>query len=218
MCKRGEEILILQEEFIKNGYKDITVVENDNTYLINLDDLYDLGNRPNELLGIFISEQQDELFFLLNGDEIEINKLCDLWDDRIRVFMIINGKSPIIQKLKYNIVQLVIYSNGIRDKNREGNLMISRKIIIRGNMEDKERIEIKDDEVIELPFYMIPADPFLPDEELINTLSRFLPTDENVLEILKKKPKKVSGKNENGISKKSFEIQEYDIIKEWLKE
>ena len=157
--------MILQEEFKKSGYKDILVGNIASEYRINLEDLFDLDQKPEELLCIFISKQRDDLFFLLDGDLMEINTLCDRWDDRIRVFMIINGKAEMIHKLKYNVVQLIVYSKEILDKSREGNLLISRKILIKGDMTDKNQIVIDDDEVIELPFHMIPTDAFAPDTE-----------------------------------------------------
>lgn len=143
--------MILQEEFKKSGYKDILVGDTASEYEIDLEDIFELNHKPEELLSIFISEQRDELFFLLDGDLEEIDSLCDCWDDRIRVFTIINGKSKALHKLKYNIVQLIVYSEDTPDKSREGNLLISRKIIIKGDMADKEQIVIDDDEVIELP-------------------------------------------------------------------
>lgn len=216
MCKWGALVVILQEEFMQNGYKNLLIGENAYIYQINLEDLFDLNQMPTELLGIFISEKRDELFFLLNGDSMEINNLCDTWDDRIRVFTIVNGKNTVIQDLKYNIVQLIIYSNGTPDKNREGNLLISRKIILKGNVDEKDRIFIGDDEVIELPFHMISSDAFSPDEGQINTLKQLLPKEEGVLSILKKKQKKVNKKEREGILDKSFEIQDFEKIKEWL--
>lgn len=167
--------MILQEEFKKSGYKDLLVGDIACEYEINLEDIFDLDQKPEELLSIFISDQRDELFFLLNGDLAEIDSLCDVWDDRIRVFTIINGKSKAIHKLKYNIVQLIVYSEGIPDRSQEGNLLISRKIIIKGDMTDKDRIAIDDEEVIELPFHMIPTDAFAPDVEQMKRLSQLLP-------------------------------------------
>ncbi len=170
--------MILQEEFKKSGYINILVGDIASEYEINLEDIFDLDQKPEELLSIFISNQRDELFFLLDGDLVGIDSLCDYWDDRIRVFMIINGKSKAIHKLKYNIVQLIVYSEGTPDKSREGNLLISRKIIIKGDMTDKDRIVIDDSEVIELPFHMIPTDAFAPDVEQMKRLSQLLPEDE----------------------------------------
>ena len=209
--------MILQEEFSKNGYKDILVGDIASEYEINLEDIFDIDQKPETLLGIFISDQRDELFFLLNGDLMEINSLCDSWDDRIRVFTIINGKLKGIHKLKYNIVQLIVYSGDSPDKSREGNLLISRKIIIKGDMTDKNQIVIDDEDVIELPFHMIPADAFAPDEEKVKQLSQLLPEDEDLLVLMEKKQKKVYRKEKAGILDKYFEVQDYERIKEWLK-
>ncbi|WP_132378423.1 hypothetical protein [Muricomes intestini] len=217
MYQRGNVVMILQEEFKKSGYKDILVGDIASEYEINLEDIFDLEQKPEELLCIFISEQRDDLFFLLNGDLMEIDSLCDRWDDRIRVFMIINGKSEEIHKLKYNIVQLIVYSKEIPDKSREGNLLISRKILIKGDMTDKNQIVIDDDEVIELPFHMIPTDAFAPDVEQKKRLSQLLPEDENLLALMKKQQKRVNRKEKEGVLDKSFKVQDYEKIKEWLK-
>lgn len=88
--------MILQEEFKKSGYKDILVEDIASEYEIDLKDIFELNQKPEELLSIFISEQGDDLFFLLDGDLMGIDSLCDRWDDRIRVFTIINGKSKAI--------------------------------------------------------------------------------------------------------------------------
>lgn len=208
--------MILQKEFEKSGYNDLLVGDIASEYEIDLEDIFDLNQKPEELLGIFISEQRDDLFFLLDGDLMEIDDLCDYWDDRIRVFTIINGKTKAFHKLKYNIVQLIVYSGDCPDKNREGNLYISRKIIIKGDMTDKEHIVIDDDEVIELPFHMISADAFAPDEERVKQLSQLIPEDAELLVIMEKKQKKINRKEREGVLDKSFEVQDFKKIKEWL--
>ena len=208
--------MILQKEFEKSGYNDLLVGDIASEYEIDLEDIFDLNQKPEELLGIFISKQRDDLFFLLDGDLMEIDDLCDYWDDRIRVFTIINGKTKAFHKLKYNIVQLIVYSGDCPDKNREGNLYISRKIIIKGDMTDKEHIVIDDDEVIELPFHMISADAFAPDEERVKQLSQLIPEDAELLVIMEKKQKKINRKERKGVLDKSFEVQDFKKIKEWL--
>nr|WP_300837295.1 hypothetical protein [uncultured Acetatifactor sp.] len=209
--------MILQEEFMKNGYKDILVGDIASEYEINLEDVFDLEQKPEALLSIFISDHKDELFFLLDGDLVEIDSLCDEWDNRIRVFMIINGKSKAIHNLKYNIVQLIVYSEGTPDRSREGNLLISRKIIIKGDMTDKDRIVIDDDEVIELPFHMIPTDAFAPNVEQMERLSQLLPEDEELLALMEKKRKKVNRNKKEDVLNKSFGEDDYEKIKGWLK-
>ena len=204
--------MILQEEFKKNGYKDILIGDIASEYEINLEDIFDLNQKPEELLNIFISEKKDELFFILDGDLMEIDSLCDCWDNRIRIFIIING----IHKIKYNIIQLIVYSGDTPDKSREGHLLISRKIIIKGNMTDKNQIVIDDNEVIELPFHMIPTNAFAPDEKKMRQLKLLLPEDEELLVLMERKHRKVNKKEKNGELDKSFETQDYERIREWL--
>ena len=208
--------MILQEEFKKNGYKDILIGDIASEYEINLEDIFDLNQKPEELLNIFISEKKDELFFILDGDLMEIDSLCDCWDNRIRIFIIINGKLKGIHKIKYNIIQLIVYSGDTPDKSREGHLLISRKIIIKGNMTDKNQIVIDDNEVIELPFHMIPTNEFAPDEKKMRQLKLLLPEDEELLVLMERKHRKVNKKEKNGELDKSFETQDYERIREWL--
>ena len=206
--------MILQDEFKSNGYLNLLDSANIIDDEINLEDLFDIDDKPVELLGIYISQNRDELFFVLDGNIMDINELCDTWDDRIRVFAIINGKNTDIHRLKYNIVQLIICSDDNPDKNREGNLLVSRKIILKGNMSDRNKIILDDDEAIELPFHMIPIKDFLPDEEQIGLLRRLLPEDESVFSLLKRQHKKAKRKEHEGIIDKSFSVQDFE--KEWL--
>ena len=208
--------MILQDEFKSNGYLNLLDSANIIDDEINLEDLFDIDDKPVELLGIYISQNRDELFFVLDGNIMDINELCDTWDDRIRVFAIINGKNTDIHRLKYNIVQLIICSDDNPDKNREGNLLVSRKIILKGNMSDRNKIILDDDEAIELPFHMIPIKDFLPDEEQIGLLRRLLPEDESVFSLLKRQHKKAKRKEHEGIIYKSFSVQDFEKIKEWL--
>ena len=208
--------MILQDEFKSNGYLNLLDSANIIDDEINLEDLFDIDDKPVELLGIYISQNRDELFFVLDGNIMDINESCDTWDDRIRVFAIINGKNTDIHRLKYNIVQLIICSDDNPDKNREGNLLVSRKIILKGNMSDRNKIILDDDEAIELPFHMIPIKDFLPDEEQIGLLRRLLPEDESVFSLLKRQHKKAKRKEHEGIIDKSFSVQDFEKIKEWL--
>ena len=208
--------MILQDEFKSNGYLNLLDSANIIDDEINIEDLFDIDDKPVELLGIYISQNRDELFFVLDGNIMDINELCDTWDDRIRVFAIINGKNTDIHRLKYNIVQLIICSDDNPDKNREGNLLVSRKIILKGNMSDRNKIILDDDEAIELPFHMIPIKDFLPDEEQRGLLRRLLPEDESVFSLLKRQHKKAKRKEHEGIIDKSFSVQDFEKIKEWL--
>lgn len=208
--------MILQDEFERHGYTDLLSVNDPSEYGVNLADLYTPGKRPLELLGLFISEERDDLFFLLNGSRTEIGTLCQKWDERIRVFTLINGRSQAVEKFKYNIVQLIVYSGEKPDKSSECNLMMSRKIIIEGEMSDKDHIEISDDEAIELPFRMISADTFKPNPEKKENLEQLLPDNQDLLDLLTSALTKVDRKKGASIQNKSLDGDDYKRIKEWL--
>ena len=84
-------------------------------------------------------------------------------------------------------------------------------------MTDKNQIVIDDDEVIELPFHMIPTDAFALDTEQMKRLRQLLPEDEGLLALMEKKRKRVNRKEREGVLDKSFEVQDYEQIKVWLK-
>lgn len=207
--------MILQEEFQKSGYTDLLTVEAASEYGIDLEELYDVTERPPELMSIFISAQRDELFFLLYENPRQIRSLCDRWDDRIRVFAIINGSNPAFKKLKYNIVQLIVYSGDAPDRSREGDLQITRKILLNGDLTGDGRIEISDDDAIELPFHMIPPDEFAPDREQLAKLDRLLP-DADLLPVLKEQKELVKKKRGAAVQPKYYTGQQFEKIKEWL--
>ena len=94
--------------------------------------------------------------------------------------------------------------------------MVSRKIIIKGDVQDKNQIVIDDDEGIELPFHMISTDTFAPDEERKRQLEELLPKDEELLLIMEKKRIKAHKREHEGKYDKSFGTQEYEMIKGWL--
>lgn len=208
--------MILQDEFKKHGYTDLLGVKDPCEYGVNLADLYAPGKKPAELLGLFISEERDDLFFLLNADPRRVNELCRAWDDRIRIFTIINGRSEAVEKFKYNIVQLIVYSGEQPDRSSETDLMMSRKIIIACDLADMDRIEIADDEAIELPFRMVSADAFEPDPEKKENLEQLLPGNKDLRDLLTAELKKVKRKGGARTQNKTLDTEDYNKIKEWL--
>ena len=121
-----------------------------------------------------------------------------------------------MEKFKYNIVQLIVYSGEQPDRSSETDLMMSRKIIIEGDLSDMDRIGIADDEAIELPFRMISADAFEPDPEKKENLEQLLPDDQDLLDFLTADLPKVDRKKGAIIQNKSLGIDDYKRIKEWL--
>lgn len=209
--------MYLQDEFRKYGYDDLLIDNKACDYNIKLDGIFDGDKKPKELLSIYRSKQGDELFFLLDDDGMEINHLCDDWDTRIRVFTLLNDGSEEVEKLKYNIVQLIITSKEKLDRREEGNLLISRKIIINGDKSNKEKIKITESDAIELPFYMIPPDTVEDNKEKKDLLDELIPSDEKLLMLLKKKNINDYKDGNTGVNI-FFEPQDYESIKRWLEE
>lgn len=209
-------MIYLQDEFKKHGYMDLLEEGMDFDNGFDPEDFYDSDQKPDELLSVFLSAQYDDLFLLLDGNTMEINDLCDEWDKRIRVFTIMNGKKEIVRKLKYNIVQLIVYFGNTPDKSREGNLLMSRKIIIKGNMANKKCIEIADDDAIELPFYMVPENVLTPDEVQMKQLNRLIPEESELLAIIKKPHEIVKRKSGAKVQPKYYDKQDFEKIKGWL--
>lgn len=215
--------LVLQDAFRENGYTDL-LVEYDPfepdaiaaEYGFRVDDFFESDEKPDALLGLFISEQRDDLFLLLCGDSVDVSKLCDEWDKRIRVFTVMNRRSEAVEKLQYNIVQLVVYSGDTPDKSREANLQMSRKIIIKGETADKDHIVIDDEEAIELPFHMISADAFAPDEGQEKRLNQLIPAETELLEITQKKVERKNKVERDGVLIKSMDNEDFDKIRRWL--
>ena len=215
--------MILQDVFRDNGYTNLLDgyayskrEECTQEYGFFLEDFFDSETElPKELLGIFISKQRDDLFFLLEGDS-DVNKLCHDWDNQIRVFTMMNGRSKEVQKLQYNIVQLIVYSGEEPNRTIESNLLMSRKIIIKGNWDNRDCIEISDEEAVELPFCMIPANVVVPDREQTHRLHQLLPQEEDLIDLLKKPREKVKRKSHIDVQPKYYTKQEFDKIEEWL--
>lgn len=207
-------MICLQDEFRTHAYRNLLDESVASEYGIDLKSLYDV--KPDELLNIFISSQGDELFFLLNGDSVKIDDLCDEWDNRIRVFTILNGNNAAFKRMKYNIVQLIVYSKGDPDRSREANLMITRKIIIQCNLSNKDRIMISKDSAIELPFYMVRSDAFAPDATQTQRLHDLLPSDNDLLSILRTPMERVNRKTGADVQPKYYQDPDFEKIKEWL--
>ena len=212
--------MILQDEFNNSGFIDVYNNDVSEKCGINFADLFDPQQRPEGLLGVYISKTMDDLYILIDGMEKDANSLCDEWDDQIRIFTIANGNSAVVQKLKYNVIQLVIYSSGHQDKSKETNLLISRKIFIKGEITADRQIFIDENEAIELPFYIIKGADESQDEERqeqLDQLKELLPKNKKLIKLLDEYRTKSSKKENNGITGKTFKKSEFDDVSRWIK-
>lgn len=204
--------MILQNLFDKYDYNNIEDDINGEKTGLFMNYFYDEDDRkPSELLGIYISKKQDELFFVLNGEGKNITSLCKKWDVMIRDFMIFGSENrKILEQLKYNVIQLILFQSDIKDRTEELSLNISRKIFLRGAIDKTGKILLDPEEELEVPFYQIQSDSLEIDQKLADDLKLCIPEDEPSLSFLNQIRKKV---NKNS---KSFSQEEYDLIREWL--
>ena len=77
--------MILQDLFKEYGYSNIDDdINGERTGFFMNYFLDENDKKPSELLGIYLSKNQDELFFVLNGEGKSITRLCQKWDFMIR--------------------------------------------------------------------------------------------------------------------------------------
>ena len=218
--------MILQDAFQDNGYTDLLAgyeyskrEKLAQEYGFHLEDFFDSEKeQPKELLGIFISKQRDDLFFLLKADS-DINQLCDDWDNQIRVFTIMNRKSRAFQKFQYNIVQLIVYTGDEPDGDIQGNLLMSRKILIKGTQIDDARIVVDDTNAVDLPFHMIPAEASAQDLNWVKQqqeLRQLLPDTLDLWNTMIQKRKQVNRSSSAKKQPTHYTGTEFNDIKEWL--
>lgn len=212
--------MLLQEFFTKSNYSNIIKREDAVSYGLSVGMLYDEDEKiPKEFKCLYISKTCDELFFILDGREGNLTELCEKWDRKISAFMTFGSKNKeILRKLKYNAIQIILYENPAIDRSEEGSLNVTRKILLPCTFKENGMIEIKEEEAVEIPFYLIPAGDFKVNEEFVSQLNDCLPEDEGgKFEFLFSERKLVQKRiNANNVLKKNFINEEYDKIKEWL--
>ena len=112
-----------------------------------------IKNSVDRLTDVFISENRDELFFLVDARECEnLTDICKKIDDKICWFINFGcNNEEAIRKFKYNIVQIILFVQEKIDDTVENSLSISRKITIKSSYEEGKW---KTQEAYKLPFYM----------------------------------------------------------------
>lgn len=212
--------MVLQELFKENGYSNIINKVEALQYELAVNMFYDDEEKiPEELRYLYISKTRDELFFVLDTRKYTPSELCEKWDRKISAFMTFGSQNrEIIRKLKYNTVQILLYEAPIADRSEESSLNISRKILMPCTFKDDGTIEIPDDEVVGIPFYLITKGDFETNIDVVDKLRDCLSgTESDNLDFLNLRRKQVQRRtDENNHLRKNFEEDEYNKIKEWL--
>ena len=204
--------------FEKYNYTSIKEHSKAEEYGIEVRYLYDENDNtkyPDELMDIYISENKNDLFILLNCDYCEdMNNVCNVWDQKL--LMLTNFGMNNLYKLKYNMVQLLICTGDNINRIIEGSVNISRKIILKCEKDENNSLYINEDEAVEIPFYMPEFKEILNDKELNVELNKIIPNndlEENT--IFFKQYQKKNRSNNNIVYSMTEEVQKR--FESWLK-
>lgn len=86
--------MLLQEFFTNSNYSNIIEKEDAISYGLSVEILYDEDEKiPKEFKWLYISKTCDELFFVLDGREYDLKKLCERWDRKISAFMTFGSRN-----------------------------------------------------------------------------------------------------------------------------
>ena len=203
--------------FKKNKYTSIKKRSRAKELGIEVKFLYDEndnGKYPDELVDIFISENKNDLFILLNCSECEdLDNICNAWDQKLLVLS--NFGMNNLYKLKYNMVQLLICTEDNIDRHVEGSVNISRKIILNCQIDLNGNFLINDDDAVEIPFYMPEFNEVLNDKKLASELNNIIPNDDfNENSIFFKKYHKKNRSSNNLVYSMPEEVQKR--FESWL--
>lgn len=181
-----------------------------------------------ELREIYISENEDEMFLVLQPDtEADIHVFCEEWDSRILNFLNFGNRTvgferSKIEKMRYNIIQIILVGNGTKNKlgkeymrtpsdlEEQKSTSISRKVFIECSENDELNMENK----ILLPFWYDEFNNENKENDLEDQLANLLSglNKDNTLFQVHNKP---DGRKSGG-EKNVFTSEEFDEIKGWL--
>lgn len=209
--------MFLHEVFSQKGYQNIIKGIKNQSDKLDIEYFYDDDKIPDELLGVYISPYWDEMFLVLNGEGKNINELCKRWDKKISTFMIFGSDSKeVINKIKYNVIQIILHENDIVDRSQEGSLNVSRKIFIACTIDENGQVLIDDNEALELPFVLISASESTQKMDVMLDLVSLMPEEGTDMDFIRNPRKRVNKtKGKDGKLAKSFS-GEFEQIKEWL--
>lgn len=133
-----------------------------------------IRNETEEITAIFISEDRDELYFIVDaGDVIDPSELCENIDNKILTFVNFGCKDKqAVSKFKYNIVQVVMHTQEKVKREVENSLDISRKILIYTS-DDKDKDNSS--EYYKLPFYLLAGSSCGISDKERNSLTDIMP-------------------------------------------
>lgn len=206
-----------QQCFEKYKYKSLISESNNENEKTLMEMFFEEGEKPDELQQVYLSEKEDELFIILQMEpDIDAKQLSDKWDAKILAVINFGEGCGIshtwLEKMKYNITQIILYGEKLRNKNLEKSIDISRKIFLKCDKND----ELEETEKVRLPFLY---DEFETMEIKLNQreeIIELLP-DKDEFPFLYEEHKKIDGRSVKTQDERlSYTDQELELVKGWI--
>lgn len=184
-----------QSCFEKYKYKSLISEDKNENEKILMEMFYEDGKKPDELQQVYLSEKEDELFIILQMEpDMDAKKLSDKWDAKILAFINFGEDYGTdhawIEKIKYNITQIILHREKLQNKDLEKSVDISRKIFLKCD----ENGELEENEKVRLPFLYDEFETMEIKLDQDDELMKILP-DKKTLSFLYEKRKKIDGRS-----------------------
>lgn len=206
-----------QSCFEKYKYKSLISEDKNENEKILMEMFYEDGKKPDELQQMYLSEKEDELFIILQMEpDMDAKKLSDKWDAKILAFINFGEDYGTdhawIEKIKYNITQIILHREKLQNKDLEKSVDISRKIFLKCD----ENGELEENEKVRLPFLYDEFETMEIKLDQDDELMKILP-DKKTLSFLYEKRKKIDGRSVKTKEERlSYTDEELELVKGWM--
>ena len=206
-----------QSCFEKYKYKSLISEDKNENEKILMEMFYEDGKKPDELQQVYLSEMEDELFIILQMEpDMDAKKLSDKWDAKILAFINFGEDYGTdhawIEKIKYNITQIILHREKLQNKDLEKSVDISRKIFLKCD----ENGELEENEKVRLPFLYDEFETMEIKLDQDDELMKILP-DKKTLSFLYEKRKKIDGRSVKTKEERlSYTDEELELVKGWM--
>ena len=203
--------------FEKYNYKSLISEDKNENEKILMEMFYEDGKKPDELQQVYLSEKEDELFIILQMEpDMDAKKLSDKWDAKILAFINFGEDYGTdhawIEKIKYNITQIILHREKLQNKDLEKSVDISRKIFLKCD----ENGELEENEKVRLPFLYDEFETMEIKLDQDDELMKILP-DKKTLSFLYEKRKKIDGRSVKTKEERlSYTDEELELVKGWM--
>ena len=206
-----------QSCFEKYKYESLISEDKNENEKILMEMFYEDGKKPDELQQVYLSEKEDELFIILQMEpDMDAKKLSDKWDAKILAFINFGEDYGTdhawIEKIKYNITQIILHREKLQNKDLEKSVDISRKIFLKCD----ENGELEENEKVRLPFLYDEFETMEIKLDQDDELMKILP-DKKTLSFLYEKRKKIDGRSVKTKEERlSYTDEELELVKGWM--